>query len=186
MSLRIIIATILLGFSMLGIVFLVMPEYREYISLRTVGKGLRENIANKQEYFKDLQAANEELQRYQRQLSLIDYAVPSNSQIPFTYHMFSNMADARGVRVDDVAIGGGEAGKDIAFATDSASQTRPTGVTLQIRGSYENIKDYLEFLNKVARIIHIESVNLEPDAIPDAEEPPGIYRASINLKVFSY
>lgn len=186
MSIRLIIATILLGFSMLGAIFLVWPEYKNYISLRATGQELQKSIVTKQDYFKGLNTTNEQLQRYQRQLSFIDYAVPNNPQVPFTYHMFSNMGfGVGGVRLDDVAIAGEEAGKSPALG-GQANQVRPTGVTLQIRGSYDGIKEYLEYLNKIARIIHIESVSLKPDTAPDDKGPTGIYSASINLKVFSY
>lgn len=165
-----IIATaLLLGF------LLVWPKYQ---SLETVNFNVKQKQAelqSKEGYFALVRQASSTLEQYGDPLSKIASALPEDPSLSPLLNFFQSIAAQTGLLLEKINLGG------VAASPEKSNTPKESSAAVQLRGSYQSLKNFITNLENSARLIEIEKLSFE---VPDDEESSPTIK--IDVKVYSY
>lgn len=169
---KIIIITICLIAAVGLVIFLVYPKYQDLAFLRKQLKQKGEEFSSRQEYFSEVNRVSEELNNYQEELEKIDSALPEDPSLPEIYDYFQKVSSQNGLVLTNINVGP---------LVDSKANlnTKETGISIAVSGSYTALKNLLSSLYKSARLIEVENISFSP-------EEGSIFEFNLQLKTHSY
>ncbi len=158
------LSTIVLG------VFLLYPEYQNFVVFEKQIKTKENELQSKQEYLSNLSENSEQLKKYQEKLLVIDAALPSNFSLPSLFNLLQKIASQNGLIVKDM---------NSSYVTNP-EEIQEVRVDLKIVGLYSSFKNFISVLEKSARMIEIESFSF---STPQEGE---IFDFILTMKTYSY
>lgn len=169
MNRLLIIAASLFVTLILGVV-LISPKYQDFALIRSQVEEREAELASREEYFASLGGVSEKLNQYQKQLAIIDSALPPEPSLPNLFNYFQKAASQNGLVLTGMTPAG----------TASANGLRETRVILVMSGSYSSFKSLLSTLENSARIIEPESISFT------SPEEEVFFTFNLRIKTHSY
>lgn len=172
-KLIIIIGVVVLALA-LGL-FLLWPKYQDLQTLRSNIRERETELQSKEGYFALVRAASSTLDQYQEPLAKIVSALPDDPSLPPLLNFFQSTAAQTGLLLEKVSLGG------VVTSSEKPTAPKEVRVTIQLRGSYQSLKDFLATLENSARLIEIEKLSFTTPK--EVEASPLI---KLDAKVYSY
>jgi Tfp pilus assembly protein PilO len=174
------ILVVLFGF------FLIWPKYQKLSTLRLEIENGETELKNTEEYFAELTQLSQELLQYESQLSKIDFALPadSSSTVISLINFIQKASSQNGLILKKLKSFSIILAKP-SVPTPDSSQTQPSSkvkeisLDFDISGSYFALKNFLNALEKSAKIIEVENVSFSVEK----EEIPAF---GLKIKTYSY
>lgn len=167
--------------SILVIVFLVFPRYQTVTGLQAQIATKREELANQEKYFKELEETLEKLKNYQGEISKIDSALPQENSFPSLSNFISKTAQSSGLVLGNI-------GSINANPSSKFPELKENSASFSVVGSYSSLRNFLSSLEKSARLIQIEDISFDTSK-ESGELLPGqevITEFNFQIKVYSY
>lgn len=182
---RIITILICIFATLILILFLVWPKYKDLRSSQLEIKRKETELGYMEEYFSDLSKTSEELTRYEVELSKIDSALPADPSIPSLLNFLQKTSAQNGLIFKD--FGGfsivsppkpGE-GKAPSKEGELPSKIKKIHIDFEVSGSYPALKNFLTTLENSARIFEVESISF-------SSEEEEIFSFDLAIETYSY
>lgn len=179
-NVMIIIAVCSIG----GIIFggtLLLPKFQEFQVENKELEGKNNKLAYQQEYFLKLQNVETEIKKYQPELAKIDVALPNDPSMPSLFDYFQKITSQSGLVVNSMGN----------FTVSNSSQypgLKEVGLSLDVSGPYESLKNFLTVLEKSSRLIDVERISFGSSAGGQGvkNQPQDIFVFGLAIKVYSY
>ena len=154
----------------LGIIFFWWPKYQEFGDLKIKLKERKTELENKDKYFSELERLSQKLKEYVSELSIVDSALPGTFGIPDLLNLLQKEASQNGlvlekVNLESVSSLEGEENKfsssPSSAKADSVKESKiiKIPVSFSVLGKYHAFKNFLQSIQKNARLIEIESIS---------------------------
>jgi len=163
-----IIVSLLLAL-VLGVV-LIYPRYQDLQFIQERIEERKGELQSKEEYLSNLNEVSEELKKYERELSIIDSALPLNPFLPALFDFLQKASSQSGLILKAMS-------PVLGLPPKGLKETR---VNLKMTGPYTSLKSFLSVLENSARIIELESLSFSSSG----ELSPFDFNTAI--KVYSY
>lgn len=179
-----IIACFLLIF-LIGL-FLIWPKYQRFNTLKLEIENKKTELRYIEEYFTKLDQLSQELEQYEEQLSKIDFALPLDSSSTLTsfINFVQTASFQNGLIFEKLGSFSIMLPKPPAQTAGSPqaqppSKIREISLDFKVSGSYFALKDFLNTLEKSAKIIEVEDISF-------SFEEEGAPTFSLKIKTYSY
>ncbi len=166
---RIIIITIcLLSVVLMG--FLVLyPKYQELTLWQGQIREKEKEIQFRGNYLNELAEASDNLKQYERQLAVIDSALPEEPSLPTLFDFIQKTGAQSGLVIQSLGVSSPQSEKGL----------REVSVSIGTSGSYEAIKEFFTILEKSARIFDVTSFSVRVGE-------GTVFSLSLTAKTYSY
>jgi Tfp pilus assembly protein PilO len=171
---KLIVISGILAVILLSGLLLVWPKYQNLQVVNFNVQQKQAELQSKEGYFALLKVASSTLAQYQEPLSKIASALPTDSSVPSLLNFLQSIAGQTGLLLERIDLG------EIVSSEDT-SILKEIRINLQLRGSYQSMKDFVSAAESSARLVEIEKLSFEAPA--DEEESPTI---RIDVKASSY
>jgi len=155
----------------LGLV-LIYPKYQEFQLLKEKIEARKIELQTKEDYVQKLKQTSQELKQYTAELSIINSALPADASLPTLLDFLQKISSENGLILKST--------KRTGISALEESEIKETQISLQLMGDYPSLKNFLQILEKSARLIEVNSISLL------APEEPGPFTFDIIIKVYSY
>lgn len=177
-----ILAAIFSLLAILGLLFLVWPKYQQLNKLKAEEKIRLIQSQKREEYFSNLRQISSQLGKYQEALEKVDEAIPQNFQGAKLLNFLSKSSQESGLLLTGIGsinqaklTQKNKEGKEII----SETQIKETSLSLKASGSYPSLKNFLNLLEKSARLIEVENISF-------SSSKTNVFQYNLLLKVYSY
>jgi len=178
-----LILSMILGF------FLLWPQYQKFSEERWNVKKKQVEMSNQEEHFTDIENLSKDLQGYEEQLSKINSALPSASDVPALLNFLADAINTNGLSFEKLTS---FSTNQVRKTADSVAATANGGgvtsnikeinIEFEVSGDYLALKNLISTLEKSARIIEVKSISLKKQtAVAGQAAAP-----SFGLKIKSY
>lgn len=154
-------------------VVLAWPQYKEFSETNGQLQVRKNELETLQAYQEKLRSLDAQLAEYEKEVAIVDGALPDDPSLPALYDLFQDITATSGLVLNNLSIS----------ANPSVSAFSPKAyvfsASLGVKGTYEAFKGFLESLKNSWRILDPESVNFSSEA-------GGIFDFSVQVSVFSY
>ena len=150
-----------------------LPQYQKYSDLRTRVSIKSDELQNKERYFSNLRNIDSQLQKYKVELSKIESALPSSSNIPSVLNFIHNTAQKSGLILQKTSIG------EIRHLQEGSPIIK-TVLLVSLSGSYPAFKNFLSKMEINSRLIRVEEISF------GAPERGDIFLFNLRIKTHSY
>lgn len=198
-----LIATLIVG------TFLTFPKYKEWSSLYKEVKNVQTEIQNQNNYFASLKKTNQELEKYQDQISKINAALPDDPLISTLGVFLNKKAFENGLVLKNMSVGTTiesqeflareQSNEEITNSTEDTSASsstedasnnqakesrlvKETNVSVELIGLYPSFNNFISSVEKSARLIDVVKISI----FPSQNEGGDILTFDIDLKIYSY
>lgn len=172
LNLPIVIAALFILILIIGTIF-VWPKYQQLKFLEKTIEEKRAALRDQEEYIKNLISIAEELKKYEASLSKIDSAFPDTPSLPALLNFFQKASSQSGLTLKGMG--------SISITPNKVTPNiKETGLSLVVDGSYSSFKDFLQIIEKSARLIEIENISFSASR----EESPSTF--NLRIKSHSY
>jgi len=165
--------------------FLIWPKYQKLSTLKLEIGSKETELRYIEEYFARLNKLSQELKNYENQLSKIDFALPSDSSstaislINFIQRASSqNGLIVKKLKSFSIILPKSSAPTPGSPQAQPPSKIKEISLDFEISGSYFALKNFLNALEKSAKIIEVENISLK-----EKEEMPSF---DLKIKTYSY
>lgn len=186
MSKLILIIGCFLLIALIGL-FLIWPKYQKLSTLKLEIESKETELRYVEEYFAKLNKLSQELKEYESQLSKIDFALPSDSSstvislINFIQRASSqNGLIVKNLKSFSISLPKSPAPTPGSPQTQPPSRIKEISLDFETSGSYFALKNFLNALEKSAKIIEVENVSF---STKEKEETPSF---DLKIKTYSY
>jgi len=155
----------------LGLV-LIYPKYQEFQLLKEKIEARKIELQTKEDYVQKLKQTSQELKQYTAELSIINSALPADASLPTLLDFLQKISSENGLILKST--------KRTGISALEESEIKETQISLQLMGDYPSLKNFLQILEKSARLIEVNSISLL------APEEPGLFTFDIIIKIHSY
>lgn len=132
--------------------FLVIPEYNKFKELQIESAEKRAEFNAKYEYFSEITRVFDELKNYKDSINKIDSALPSAPDFGRLSYFFQKKAKEDGLIIKDLFLA--------KYSPASpGSEVKEIVFSLNISGSYSALKNFINSLEKSARLFEITSIS---------------------------
>ncbi len=169
---------IIVGIVVLALVLgllLLWPKYQQWQTLRLNIQQREAELQSKQGYYAQVRVASSTLAEYAEPFAKIASALPDDPSLPPLLNFFQSTAAQTGLLLEKVNLGG------VTSSPQNPNAPKEVRVTIQLRGSYQSLKDFVATLESSARMIEIEKLSFASSK--DVKVSPLI---KIDTKVYSY
>ena len=129
----------------------IWPEYQRIKSLETKIEEINYQIKNQEDYLSYLKDIDKKIkEEYSVKISLIDYALPEDPNLPLLYDFMFKTCSQNGLILTSIS-------NDVSEPKDE--ETGKTSLGLELSGTYSSFKDFISALENSARIFEIESIS---------------------------
>lgn len=180
----IILTSIVLLIVFLLTFFILMPKYEEFNKKTAELEQREQDLKKLESYFSNLAKTKEKLQAFETELSLIDSALPSSSDMPSVFNFVQATAEKNGLVLSSVSLSS-SATKTRTSAAATVTETgrmKNNSFSVSVSGSYSAFKNFLSEIEKSARFIEIESISFSSGFYGSG----GIFDFNLQMKVYSY
>ena len=167
---RVIISISLLGVSLVGLIFFVLPSYKEFVLLNAQVKEVRSRIEHEHQALAQLRNIEEDISAHQENFLKLERAIPIDAGLPVLYDHIQQMGAASGLVV--VSLEG-------VLVEGSTEEIVVLAFTVNFTGSYEGLKNFLDETKRSARIYNVDTIGVSADS-----EIPG--ELLIAIEIFAY
>jgi Tfp pilus assembly protein PilO len=152
---------------------LVHPEYQELQLMEEKIEARKIELQTKEAYLQELKEISQELKEYEAELSVIDSALPYDASLPSLLDFLQRISSENGLVLNSTKRTG-------ISLFEEESKIKENQLTLELTGDYPSLKNFLQVLEKSARLIEVESISFS------APEEEGPFTFDIVIKVYSY
>lgn len=178
----ILIFIILLSILLIGL-FLIWPKYQKLSNLSREIEAKETELHYIEEYFAKLNRLSEELKKYENQVSKIDFALPSDSSLALLSLInFLQRAGSQNGLIFTKLGSFSLTSPKVPTGTptpETPSKIKEISLGFEVSGSYFAFKNFLETLEKSAKLIEVETSSF-------SSEEGGIFSYNLNIKTYSY
>ena len=167
---RIIISVSMLVVALIGAVFLVWPEYREYASLKAQVQTREARLESGESVLAQLKKIKEEVELHEEDFAKIDVAIPKDAGLPVLYEHIQQLGVSSGL---------------VLLSIEGQPTDEPTSdivilaFEVEFKGSYEGLKNFLDEAKKSARIFNVSTLDVSADGQNSGE-------LQIGIELFAY
>lgn len=180
-----LLSLILIFSTLLGMLFLVWPSFQKLKKLKLIAQKRKIELQRQEDYYFHLRETWQKLKEHQDTLEKIDTALPSEPEIARLLNFLSQLAQENGLLLNEI---GPFATKKATFLKkkqfkkeklSSRKELQETVFPLSLSGNYHSLKNFLEGLEKSARLIEVEEISFLP-------QKGELFQFHLNLRVYSY
>lgn len=169
---------ILIGF------FLIWPEYQKFSTLQLEIKAKETELGNIEEYFSKLNQLSQELKDYEGQITKLSSSLlPDSSLTAITLINFVQKASSQNglilVKIEPFTITPPKPLTTSSGASQSQTKVKEIYFDFEVSGSYSALKNFLNTLEKSAKIIEVENISF---SLKEKEIPT----FKLEIKTYSY
>ena len=164
---RSLIILFLLLFAIFGGVFFVVPKNKNLILLKEKIQQKIIELETKEEYFSSLYQLYQKTKDYQDSLFKVELAVPDDPELPALFDFFQKSVSQAGLVLNKIELISADfprQSKQVSIeeilVISSKTPVREIYLNLNVNGSYSAFKNFLSILERSARLIEIESINV--------------------------
>lgn len=173
-----IIATICIIGSLGILFFAAWPEYQDLRESMAYADVKGEDLQNMINYNQTMEAMVSSLEtEYEGQIEKIEEGVPDDHYMPSFFAELRRMSYRTGVRIESL---GNFTYRDYRERED----LKEVEVSFQVQGSYSNFKNFINILQRSARIVEVESLAIE-GVTEDSDEQSSL-NYTIQILTYSY
>lgn len=174
-----LLIVILIGF------FLIWPEYQKFSTLRLEIKARETELGYIEEYFSKLQKLSQELKNYESQLTkLFSSLLPDSSLTAISLINFIQRASSQNglilKKTESFTITSPKLPTTSPGVSQPQNKVKEISFGFEVSGSYSAFKNFLNILEKSAKIIEVENVSF---SFAEKEEIPTF---KLKIKTYSY
>ncbi len=147
---RFFLSIILIFSSLIFVVFVVLPRFQEFSATQKEFKAKKAELESRESYFSHLKTLQDRLNQ-EELVAKIDAAIPNDPQLPELHEFLQKLSAASGLVMRSIV-----ASQDTSAIT---SKLKRIDTVLQLGGSYESFKLFLESLLTASRMTDITSIN---------------------------
>jgi len=174
--------------------FLLWPKYQELTGVQAKIEGKKKELQYLQDYFSKLNQLSQKLKKYETQLSKIDFALPSDPSLTLLslVEFLQKASFQNGLIFQNLGSFSITSPKSSTTTSPRLSTTSPEllevetpsnikelYISFEVAGSYSALKNFLNTLEKSAKIIEVEDVSFS-----SGEETTLSF--SLSIKTYSY
>jgi len=166
--------------------FLIWPKYQDLGDLKLEIEGKETELQYLEEYFSKLNQLSQELKKYEVQLSKIDFALPSDSSLALLslINFLQKASSQNGLVFKEfssfsIILPKPPTGTPGPVEPEPPSNIKEIRLNFEVAGSYSALKNFLNTLEKSAKLIEIENISFS-----FGEEE--IFSFSLRIKTHSY
>jgi len=137
--------------------FLVIPEYKTFMSLQTELSEQKAEFNAKYDYYAAIDKAHFELQGRQEEIVKIDAALPQNFDLGQIVYTLQKNARESGLIVKDLFLSRSSA-SNIA-TKDGAATMKDIVFSIDLLGNYKSLQGFIVSLEKSTRIFEVTSIS---------------------------
>ena len=155
--------------------FVLMPRYNSFRNLENQLKKEEENLRNRQKSLTDLKELEENYSSAKLKVKDISNILPKEKQIPELLVQLEALAKENNLVLGSVSLASTAEGEEKAY--------KSLGISLELAGSYSNLKKYLDSVEKNMRIMDITSLNFSATPVV-AEGPPDVFSYTVSMRTY--
>lgn len=148
---RVILSVSLLGVSLIGSVFFVLPSYQEFAALRAQAEERRSRIERGKQALAQMRKVEQEVIAQQENFDKIDEAIPKDTGLPALYEHIQQLGAVSGLVVRSI---------EGASVEGPSEETVALAFTVNLSGSYEGLKNFLDEARRSARIFNVNTISV--------------------------
>ncbi len=152
-------------------IFWSWPSYQAFFALHEQQNQKTREAEAQANYFKELGALQEKLQKFQSQLALVDWALPNDSSLPSLYGEIQSMAANSGLVLKSISS---------SVPPSVAGQLKTIEMNLDMSGSYIGLKEFLSRSQNAARVLRVQSAGFLSPKTTDK------FNFQLRLSAYSY
>lgn len=143
--------------------FLVMPAYEDVGSRRTVREEKKEIIIELENLKKKTAQWRADFSKAEKSIVKMNLALPNGEDFPNLIVSLEDLAGSSGVVLGLIDFGGVIRGRSSAVKSDKVNALA-LDLTMQIRGTYEAFKLFLDKIESNVRVLDIQSITFSSDS----------------------
>ncbi len=147
------------------------PKYQELMLWQSQIKEKEKEIQFRGNYLDELAEASNALKQYERQLAIIDSALPEEPSLPTLFDFIQKTGAQSGLVIQNLGV--------TSPKSENEKGLEEISISVGTSGSYEAIKEFLVILEKSARIFDITSFSVRVGE-------GTIFSLSLTAKTYSY
>jgi len=132
--------------------FFTFPKYQEVMNLKSQIEAKRTVLQYKEDRLLQLKDLEEKLEYYKEPLEKLDSALPKDPDLPNLFNFLEKTALENGLIL-------GEISSFTVSPPKTKEQLGQASVTFSLSGSYSSFKNFLDALEKSARLITLENLS---------------------------
>ncbi|MBI2098588.1 MAG: type 4a pilus biogenesis protein PilO [Candidatus Wildermuthbacteria bacterium] len=168
---RVILSVILLGVSLLGVVFFVWPRYQELASTRAQIDEGKTRLESGQRALAQLREVQKEVFSRQGDFEKIGKAIPQDQGLPVLYEHIQQLGTNSGLILDSIeGRAQGELIEGVVLLT----------FNVEFTGSYEALKGFLDAARRSARILNVNALDISSNP-----QSPGELQIDVELSAYA-
>lgn len=170
------IPTIIAGFLAVSLIFGTVFLWPKFQDSKTLKKNIEEKkteLKLEEQYFSKLNQTNSELEKYGRELAIINSALPDTPSVPSLFNFLQKASSQSGMVLKGIS-------PFIVSSSEMLPQLAETKFTLEVIGSYSSFKNFISTLEKSARLIEVENISFSSSAEGE------LFSFNLRIKVSSY
>ena len=133
-------------------VFFTFPKYQEVIDIKSQIEAKRTVLQYKEDRFLQLKNLEEKLEYYKEPLEKLDSVLPKDPDLPDLFNFLEKAALENGLVL-------GKISSFTVLSPKTKEQLGQASVNFSLSGSYSSLKNFLDTLEKSARLITLESLS---------------------------
>lgn len=158
--------------------FLIMPAYEDVSSLRAVRDEKKDIIIELGNFIKKIAEWRDNFAKFEEGRAKMNLALPSGEDFPNLIVSLENLAGSSGVILGSIDFGAAVRGRSIAAKSDEVNALA-SDLTIQVSGTYEAFKAFLDKVESNARVVDIQSISFSSNT-----DKAGIFDFTILAKVY--
>lgn len=168
---RLATISICLFLTLILALFLIWPKYQDLRSLRIKIKTKETERQYQEEYFSNLNKIYEELRQYETEISKIDSVLPREPSIPSLLNFLEKASTQNGLVFKELG--------SFSIIPPKEGRIKEIYLDFSVSGSYSFFKNFLNTLEKSAKIIEVENISF-------SFEEGEAFSYSLKIKTHSY
>ena len=182
---RLIIIFLCLLFIILVGFFLIWPEYQKFSTLQQEIKAKETELGYIEEYFFKLNQLSKEIENYQSQLAKLSSSLLSDSSLTTIslINFIQSASSQNGLilkKIESFTIASPKPATPSPGVSQPTTKVKEISFGFETSGSYFALKNFLNTLEKSAKIIEVENVSF---SFAEKEEIPTF---ELKIKTYSY
>lgn len=157
--------------------FLLAPRYKDLRELQKQATKERANFQEEDAYFQTIKQSSEKLKDYEAALGKIETALPGTPSLAELLSYVQETSSQSGLLLESMAPKSGSSKKQ-----KEITSLQENTVSLTLAGSYIDFKAFLGSLERSARLIEIENINIETEE----KVKKNLLTFHLLIKVYSY
>jgi len=165
---------LLLATAVLGGILFAFPKYQMLVDVREAVKEREERVQRGEAVLVKLRNLQREAEKRQEDFAKIDTAIPEETALPKIYHELQLLGAQSGLVLSSIASSREKIG-------EGAAAVEKTTIQLQLQGSYEGVKNFLQQVKSSERMFNAQSVLLDAQ-----DETTGTGALKLQISIAAY